>query len=176
VSWQSFYDSPLVLLQVLTAAGALCALCMAGVSLWRTGRLLRRLGRLALPKSSKAADSDLPAVLLRLQESLDHALGVQERAASERDDLQRRMSRCLQRVGVVRYNAFDDTGSDQSFSVALLDTDGNGIVLTSLFGRSESRVYAKPVSRAASSYALSDEEREAIRRARSATRTGDPPH
>lgn len=71
----------------------------------------------------------------------------------------------LQRVGLVRYNAFPDIGSNQSFSLALLDAEGNGIVLTSLYGRSESRIYAKPVVAGKSEYSLSEEEKEAIRQA-----------
>jgi hypothetical protein len=71
--------------------------------------------------------------------------------------------RSLQRVGVVRFNPFDDVGGDQSFSVALLDAAGNGIVISSLFGRRESRVYVKPIDKGQSKYPLSGEEQQAIR-------------
>ncbi|MDI3280610.1 MAG: DUF4446 family protein [Bacillota bacterium] len=74
----------------------------------------------------------------------------------------------LQRVGLVRYNAFPDMGSNQSFSLALLDAGGNGIVLTSLYGRSESRIFAKPILAGKSEYTLSEEEKEAIRQATTA--------
>jgi hypothetical protein len=63
---------------------------------------------------------------------------------------------------MVRYNAFPDTGSDQSFSVAMLDADGNGLVLSSLYGRTETRTYAKPVQGGKSTYPLSDEETAAL--------------
>ena len=72
----------------------------------------------------------------------------------------------IQRVGVVRFNAFDNTGSDLSFAVAMMDGKNDGVVLSSLFGRSESRIYAKPLNGAESSYMLTDEEKEAIARAR----------
>ncbi len=68
-------------------------------------------------------------------------------------------------VGIVRFNAFQNTGSDLSFAVALLDARRNGVVLSSIYGREESRTYAKPVSGGQSSYQLSTEEQEAIRRA-----------
>ncbi len=71
----------------------------------------------------------------------------------------------LQNVGVVRFNAFDDTGSDLSFAIALLDGHRNGLVVSSLFGRSESRVYAKPIVNGQSTYLLTTEEKEAISKA-----------
>lgn len=73
----------------------------------------------------------------------------------------------LQSCGVVRFQAFHNTGGDQSFALALLDAKGNGVVLSSLFGRDESRVYCKPVEGCKSSYALSKEELEAIKKASS---------
>lgn len=75
----------------------------------------------------------------------------------------------LQNVGVVRFNAFDDTGSDLSFAIALLDGHRNGLVVSSLFGRSESRVYAKPIVNGQSTYLLTTEEKEAISKAISST-------
>lgn len=62
-----------------------------------------------------------------------------------------------------RYNAFDKTGSDLSFSLALLSDQGDGLVLTGIFGREDTRVYAKPVSGGLSDYTLSEEEKEAIK-------------
>lgn len=72
---------------------------------------------------------------------------------------------CIQRTGVVRFNAFEDTGSDLSFAIALLDANNNGVILSSIFGRSESRVYAKPIQGGASSYFLTDEEKAALSQA-----------
>ena len=68
----------------------------------------------------------------------------------------------LQRFGLVRYDAFDDMGGRLSFSCALLDDHGDGIVITSINGRTETRTYAKPVSKLTSEHNLSEEEREAI--------------
>lgn len=63
---------------------------------------------------------------------------------------------------LMRYNAFDNTGSDLSFTLALLNDYKDGFVLTSIFGREDSRVYAKPVTQGKSQYALSEEEQQAI--------------
>jgi hypothetical protein len=68
-------------------------------------------------------------------------------------------------VAIIRYNAFGETGSDLSFSVAIVDDAQNGVVITSIFGREESRVYAKPLTAGTSTYPLSDEEQAAIRKA-----------
>ncbi|MDQ7029441.1 MAG: DUF4446 family protein [Ardenticatenia bacterium] len=69
------------------------------------------------------------------------------------------------RVGVVRFNPFQETGGDQSFSIALLDDHGNGVVITSLYTRDGTRIYAKPLEQGQSPYPLMDEEKEAIARA-----------
>jgi len=68
----------------------------------------------------------------------------------------------VQKVGIVRYNPFSNVGGKQSFSIALLDGNNDGIVLTSLYGREGSRVYAKPLKNGVSEYSLSSEEKEAI--------------
>ncbi len=69
----------------------------------------------------------------------------------------------LQHIGLVRFNPFDDTGSDQSFAIALLDDDRNGIVLSALHGRAGTRIFAKPLQEGTSTHVLSDEEQEAVR-------------
>ena len=71
----------------------------------------------------------------------------------------------VRNVALLRYDAFEDVGGRLSFSCALLDDQGNGVVLTSINGRQETRVYAKPVTLGTSSHNLSLEEEESIRRA-----------
>lgn len=79
----------------------------------------------------------------------------------ERDDLKH-----IQKIALKRYNPYEDTGGDQSFSLALLDKDGNGFVLTSLHARSGTRVFAKPVKMGkGGQYKLSKEEEETIEEA-----------
>ena len=68
----------------------------------------------------------------------------------------------IKAIGLVRYQAFADFGGDQSFSLALANEDGDGAVVSGIFARDGSRVYAKPLTAWASSYALSLEEEEAI--------------
>ena len=71
----------------------------------------------------------------------------------------------VRHVGLVRYDAFEDVGGRLSFSCALLDAHGNGVVMTSINGRQDTRVYAKPIAEGRSQYNLSIEEEEAIRQA-----------
>ncbi|MEP7360201.1 MAG: DUF4446 family protein [Chloroflexota bacterium] len=69
----------------------------------------------------------------------------------------------VQRVGVVRYNPFEDTGSNQSFVLAMLDARGDGFVLSSLHSRQSTRMFLKPVTAGKADGAISDEEGEAIK-------------
>jgi Protein of unknown function (DUF4446) len=71
----------------------------------------------------------------------------------------------IRNVALLRYDAFEDVGGRLSFSFALLDDEGTGVVLTSINGRQETRVYAKPITEARSTYNLSVAEEEAIRQA-----------
>jgi Protein of unknown function (DUF4446) len=71
----------------------------------------------------------------------------------------------VRNVGLVRYDAFEDVGGRLSFSCALLDDRGNGVVVTSINGRQDTRVYAKPITAGTSAYNLSVEEEDAIRQA-----------
>jgi len=71
----------------------------------------------------------------------------------------------VRRMSLLRYDAFEDVGGRLSFSCAMLDEHGTGVVLTSINGRQETRVYAKPITQGTSTYNLSSEEDEAIRQA-----------
>lgn len=119
------------------------------------------------------------AVLLAL--GLARQLGVLRRRLAEVersspiDDADARRLRAevdaaLSRVAVVRYDAFGDMGGRLSFSAALLDGQGDGLVLTSIHGRGESRTYAKGVTRGESETTLTPEERQAV----AAARAGSP--
>lgn len=81
-------------------------------------------------------------------------------------NLESEVSTHLQNFGMVRYNAFEGVGGEQSFSLALLDDAANGLVLTGIFGHAETRVYAKPIEGGISKYLISPEETRAIETAR----------
>ena len=76
--------------------------------------------------------------------------------------IERNMVQCVQKVGIVRYNAFDNVGSNLSFAIALLDGDDNGIVLNGIYSRESTTTYAKSIINGQSKYTLSAEEIQAI--------------
>ena len=93
--------------------------------------------------------------LARVWEQLD-VLG------SDAGELRERLRGAVSRVAVVRYDAFEDMGGALSFSAALLDDHGDGMVLSAINGRAETRCYSKPVTGGHSEHSLSDEERTAV--------------
>jgi hypothetical protein len=95
----------------------------------------------------------------KLLEALDQRVGSVA-AAQEEASTARRFA--LQKFHMVRYDAFEDMGGRLSFSAALLDDHGDGVVITSINGRTETRTYAKPIVNLDSEHNLSDEERAAI--------------
>lgn len=108
--------------------------------------------------------------------NIEHQLGKLfdhiEECKNKQNDQQFTINRLSQRLGqtagnlaIIRYNAFGDVGSDLSFSLALLDDQQNGVILTSIYGREESRTYAKPVEGGKSAYNLSEEELAVMKKA-----------
>ena len=80
-------------------------------------------------------------------------------------ELDEKSKKCLQKVGIVRYNAYKDTGSDLSFAVCILDEENNGVVFNGIYSRDMSNIYAKPIEKGLSKYKITPEEQEAINRA-----------
>lgn len=83
-------------------------------------------------------------------------------------ELEEKNRQNISKVGVVRFNPFEGFGGNQSFSLAMLDDNGRGAVITGLLSREGSRVYAKPLENGASTHPLSKEEKQAIEIAQSA--------
>ena len=80
-------------------------------------------------------------------------------------ELDEKSKKSLQKVGIVRYNAYKDTGSDLSFAVCILDEENNGVVFNGIYSRDMSNIYAKPIENGTSKYKITPEEQEAINRA-----------
>lgn len=81
------------------------------------------------------------------------------------ESIERNLTSCVQKIGMVRYNAFKDVGSDLSFALALLDENNNGVVLNGIYAREMSNIYAKPIQNGKSTYVVSEEEAQAIEKA-----------
>jgi hypothetical protein len=154
-SWVTENISYVIL--ALTALLMLALIIFININM-RLAKLNRRYQQMM-----KGIDSgNLEAALLK---HLDAVKQAGDKAASLETECRRldaRLQSCVQKMGVVRFNAFEGTGSDLSFAIALLDAHNNGVVLSSIFGRNESRIYAKPVENGQSSYFLTDEEKQAL--------------
>lgn len=100
-----------------------------------------------------------------LNNSLDKIEEIEENANKTVDvcnEYMKKTNSCIQKVTIKRYKAFDDVGSDLSYSIAMLDGSNNGIILTSIYSRSESVTYAKPIDNGISRYDLSEEEENVL--------------
>lgn len=81
------------------------------------------------------------------------------------ENVEKDLRNCIKKVGMVRYNAFKDVGSDLSFTLALLNENDDGVVLNGIYSREMSNIYAKPIEKGKSSYTMSDEEIQAVNKA-----------
>jgi len=149
---------------VAVIALALAALALVGVVflLARQQRLLGQYQHLMAGTSGGNLETMLH----------DHIAGARKAGdqAKIADQLVRRLEKAsrfnLQHLGLLRFNPFRDTGGDQSFALAIADDHGQGVVISSLHTRDVTRVYAKPLIAWDSTYALTDEEKQAIALAR----------
>jgi hypothetical protein len=112
---------------------------------------------------------DLLAAVARQIEATERLRGKLNLVGRETAQLRQRVSSLVGTVGLTRYDAFDDAGGQLSYSAAFLDEAGDGVVLSTLNGRAETRSYAKPVRGGRSEHHLSEEERTAIAMAMGAT-------
>ena len=149
---------------VALAAGAvaLAALCVAFL-LWR------RLSRMAATQKVVLASGhrDLLEFSVALQGRIDDLHRVVDEVATGLSRVDRRVDGAVTNTAIVRYDAYEGTGGQQSASVALLDATRTGAVVTAIQGRDYARIYVKDLDRGRSSVALSPEEQEAVERAMS---------
>ena len=139
-------ESLLLVLVLVLLVVSLAALAVGLLALQRTTRDARRLAR----RNPASVPADLGGLRAEVQ-------ALRAEAAD-----------ALRHLSVVRYDAFGDMGGHLSWSMALLDDSGNGVVLTSIHGRSEARTYAKNISQWSCEQALSPEEEEAVKVAKAA--------
>jgi hypothetical protein len=150
---------------VFILALTLAVLALAGVVVWLALRL-RKAEAWYTALAEGTSGGNLESILA------DHMVKLRDATSrvAELDELARRLERGsrghLQRVGFLRFNPFRDAGGDQSFAVAMTDQDGSGVVISSLHSRDVTRVYGKPLVGWASPYPLTEEEQQAIKKAR----------
>lgn len=137
------------------------ALGIAVFALFATFSLQRRM------RSSLAgADGqNIERSLAKYFQSVNKLDAKHELLAKSYQDLSAKAELASQKISIVRFNPFGDTGGDQSFVLAVLDNHHSGYVLTSIHGREGTRVYIKPIDFGKSKYTLSREEQQAIAQA-----------
>jgi len=105
-----------------------------------------------------ARNTNLEEMIKEYMENIDNTLDKVDVLNDAVIGLKDQADRCIQKCNIIRYNAFSDTGSDLSYSIAMLDNFNNGFVLSSIYGREESVTYAKPIESGKCRYPLSVEE------------------
>jgi hypothetical protein len=146
-------------------AVVLVGLGLVVVVLWRrVSSLSARLSGLTRGEGGRSLEAVLEAHLRRVGEVDASVRSLDQRTTA----LEAQGRKAVQRIGLVRFNPFEDTGSNQSFALAMLDEDGDGVIVSSLHTRNATRVYVRPVSGGVAEKALSDEEAEALDQATSA--------
>ncbi len=152
-------DPDVVALLALIATSVAGVLLILVVVLYVQLRRLRRTYMVAI--GTEASEDLITAVAAQARElaQVRADLGVVHGNTETLRDLQRG---AVSRVGLVRYDAFPDMGGMLSFSAALLDERGDGVVISAINGRQETRSYGKPMAGGTSEHLLSDEERAAV--------------
>jgi len=155
-----------VTLEVAVAAAACVAAALAlvvSLALWRRISRLRRAQSVVLAGGSH----DLLEFAVALQTRIDDVHRAVDEVAAGLSRVDRRVDGAVTNTAVVRYDAYEGTGGQQSASVALLDANRTGAVITAIQGRDYARIYVKDLDRGRSSVSLSPEEQEAVERAMS---------
>lgn len=109
-------------------------------------------------KKEKETPQDIGEVLEKLKEIEEENRKIKE----ELIEIKKREKLYLKKPGVVRFNPFPGEGGNQSFSIALVDQEKNGVVITNFYTKDGNRIYGKPIKSGSSEYALSKEEKKAV--------------
>ena len=115
---------------------------------------------------TEAGGEGLAAAVTDLTNRLSDTNARTERLVTHVQQIDQTLAHTVQGVGLVRFRAFQDTGGDQSFALALTDGEGNGVVFSALYGRGKTRIYAKPIKGWLSPRPLGEEEEQALQEAR----------
>lgn len=131
------------------------------ISLVSIGKLKKRY-----KKMMKGNDNqDIETLITKHIEDIEKVKADNESLMNQYDEIKSKINKAVQKTAILRYKAFEDVGSDLSFSLALLDDENSGVIVTSIYGRNESTVYAKPIDNGISRYDMSEEEEEVLQRA-----------
>jgi len=122
----------------------------------------KRLKRFFLGKKAK----DLEDTIITLENEIAKLNKAKDNAEKDITVINAKLKKSIRGLETIRFNPFPDQGSNQSFAIGMLDEDGDGLVISSLYSRERMSVFAKPVKNGRSEYELSAEEKEALEKAR----------
>jgi len=114
----------------------------------------------------KKKDKKEPENIQDILKSFEELKLESEKTRKELQKMREISKNCLYKFSVIRYNPFSNIGGDQSFSIAILNGEDDGFVITSLFTSEGTRIYTKPIKNMASEYELSGEEKKALEQAK----------
>jgi hypothetical protein len=144
---------------VLGILALVCILFVISIILWVKLSKMRKNYKRLLNGSNPVNVEEL---LINIQQKQTNQIEQTAALTSNVEAFKEGLKKMKSKVGIHRYNAFSDTGSDLSFSVAILDDYQDGVLLTGIHNREQTYIYAKPIQRGQSAYTLSPEEKEAI--------------
>lgn len=122
----------------------------------------KRLKRFFLGKKAK----DLEDTIISLGQDITDLQEAKESMQKEVATINSKLKKSIRGLETVRFNPFPDQGSNQSFAIGMLNEEGDGVVFSSLYSRERMSVFAKPIKNNRSEYELSEEEREALNKAK----------
>lgn len=142
--------------------GLILAVLLLAIILLITIRSIKKLESKYKRMMRGVDNKNLEELILGYMDKIDEVKENTEYMKQINEKLDNKIKNCIQKVAVIRYRAFEDVGSDLSFSVALLDENNSGVILTGIYGRNESTTYSKPIDRGISRYDLSEEEKQVL--------------
>jgi hypothetical protein len=122
----------------------------------------KRLKRFFLGKKAK----DLEDTITTLEQEINKLNKAKDNIEKEITTINGKLKKSIRGLETIRFNPFPDQGSNQSFAIGMLNEEGNGLVISSLYSRERMSVFAKPIKNGQSSYELTTEEKEALTKAK----------
>lgn len=126
------------------------------------GGRLKKLRKQYTAVMGNTGVTNMEDVIIELKERLTEQQHANEQLKAQVRDVQMSLPQQKGKIGIIRYNAFAEHGSDLSFSIAIVNEEKDGAVFTGIHNRENTYVYAKPLEKGDSPYQLTPEERKAI--------------
>lgn len=121
----------------------------------------KRLKRFFVGKKAK----DLEDTIATLEDDITKLKSAKEKTEKEIAEINQKLKKSIRGLETIRFNPFPDQGSNQSFAIGMLNEDGDGVVFSSLYSRERTSIYAKPIKKGKSEYELTEEEKQALKKA-----------